>query len=1042
MSSLNENLRGREYWRSLEHLASGRDLTERFEQEFPGYDPEEISSMSRRSFFKIMGAAMALAGLTLSGCRRWPEQEIRPHASQPEGFKPGVPVHYATIFELGGVATGLLVKTYDGRPIKVEGNTLHPYSRGATTPYAQASVLDVYDPDRSRALLERAEGKSNVRSWDEFAGFAHPHFAQLRKAGGKGLVVLSEPASGPTFARLKEEFSKAYPEASWLTYSAVHNDNALAGSKLAFDAALRPHMALDKAKIIACFEADILGSHPTQLKNARDWAVGRRSADKGVMNRLYAAESNFSITGAAADHRLPSTPSRVAAVLHALASKLGVVSSTEAGLSEAETKFVDSLAKDLQASRGASVVVAGASLSPEHHALVHAINDKLNNHGTTITFSAEPLDHSSAEAIASLQKKLGAGEVSTLVILGNNPAFDAAFRLPDAGKTTVIHLAEYVDETSLQSTWHLPRAHYMETWGDGRAWDGTISVQQPLILPLFDGKSPIELLAILLDRPVVAGLDLVRETFAGIITKGSFETAWRQILHDGLLAGSVYETVSVEAAKLPSLPASAAVPADGLEVVFITDYSLYDGRYANNGWLQEMPDPVTKLTWDNALLMGKAQADKLGIKHGDMVTLTHQDGKTTLNVAVYLQPGIAPGTAVLPLGYGRSTSGHIGTQVGFDAAYLRGTSWPMGLPWSVSVTLKPTGQKYDLVTTQEHYLIDAIGVYGRTERVGEKGQSGSLIREASLEEYLKDRKVFHRNEEGGLTLQLFEAPNAFNDPHAWGMAIDINSCIGCNACVIACQSENNIPTVGKDQVKVNREMHWIRIDRYYKGDMESPDAVYTPLTCVHCENAPCEQVCPVAATVHDTEGLNTMVYNRCIGTRYCSNNCPYKVRRFNYFDFHAKDPRGSALPWLDFPDTQQNALIDKIKQMVYNPDVTVRMRGVMEKCTYCTQRIQAAKISAKIQFTNGERENDVLKDGEVVTACMASCPTEAIVFGNLNDPNSRLVKLRKSHRNYAMLEELNIKPRTQFLAKVRNPSSGHAAADEKPHEAAHAETPA
>ncbi len=1038
MPTLDPQLRGREYWLGLEHLANTPEFAARFDDEFSGYNPEAMrDGVSRRSFLKFMGAAMGLAGLTASGCRRWPEEQIRPFAHQPDGFKPGVAVHYATMAELGGVATGLLVKSYDGRPIKVEGNPLHPASGGATEPWQQASVLDIYDPQRSRVALEKVSGQTRQRSWDDFAVYLRSRLDELRGKQGQGLAILAEAMSGPTAVRLREAFRKAYPKATWTTWEPIHRDAELEGSRLAFGKPLRPVYHLDKAQVIVSFEDDLLGQHPNRLSYARDWARGRKSADQGRMNRLYVIEGNLSTTGSVADHRIALRPSQQALLLQQLAAELGVRSAGNktAQLRENQREAFSALVKDLQTHQGTALVTVGLTLPAEYHALAHAINQKLGAIGQTITLNNESETQGQVAALRRLTRAMDQGQVDTLIVLGGNPVFDAPANLNFAtGYEKVahtIHLSHEVNETSAASLWHLPRAHALECWGDGRSWDGTLVVQQPLILPLFEGRSVIEVLAMVLGQPTWAGMELVRETWRGIVSSGPAvaEQNWRKVLHDGTVRGSAWKSPRMTDAKVPEkLPEIAVGGDDQFEAIFVADASVYDGRFASNGWLQEMPDPLSKLTWDNCAYISKADADRLGIKHGMMLQLDLPDqGRSSnllpMEVAAFIQPGIAPGTIVLPLGYGRKVCGSIGQNVGFDTYAIRAD----GAYLQSRMRITRLGKSYELVTTQEHHLIDGIGVYGRDKRAGKPGKSGYLIREASLEDYKADQKVFHRDVHGVVHLQLFDPPHQFNDPHAWGMAIDMNACIGCNACVIACQAENNVPIVGKVEVSMNREMHWLRIDRYFKGDAEflqDVQTVYSPMTCVHCENAPCEQVCPVAATVHDTEGLNTMVYNRCIGTRYCSNNCPYKVRRFNYFDWHTRDPKlpgNDTPPFLNIPD-QQLGTIDQIKRMVFNPEVTVRMRGVMEKCTYCTQRIAEAKIQAKVQQAQGNRTTDLVQDGEVTTACQQSCPTQAIVFGNLNDPTSRVAQIHKQHRSYAMLEELNVKPRTKYLAKVRNPA--------------------
>jgi MoCo/4Fe-4S cofactor protein with predicted Tat translocation signal len=1030
VSSLNKQLHGREYWRSLQELAQAPEVQLSLEQEFPSYAPEELPGTSRRGFLKVMAASMALAGLTNAGCRRWPEQEVRPHSSQPEGTAPGVPQYYATVCETQGVATGLLAKSYDGRPIKIEGNAKHPFSLGAADARAQASVLDLYDPDRSRRPLltsrlagEGSTGKPSPRTWEQFTASTADRFAALRAAGGAGLAVLSRPTCGPTLLRLRREMLQLMPQARWHVYEPLHRDAEIAGAISAFGQPVRPQYHLEQAKVIACFDVDLLGLHPAHQRYARDWSTGRAGADRGQVNRVYAVESAFTLTGSIADHRLPVRPSRVGAVLGAIeAMLLDSAAGSGSDLDDAERAFAAGLAADLEAHHGRALVAVGSDQPAAVHATAHRLNAVLGNVGQTVSYTQEPLAESApAGCVRSLQelaRELAGGRVTTLLILDGNPVYDAPVDAGfDPAAAFSIHLASDYNETSARCRWHLPLAHYLECWGDGRAWDGTYSVQQPLIEPMFDGRSGIELMAMLLGKNPVHCRELVRQTAGELLPPGDFERAWEQLLDDGVLAGSAWPAVSLKAS--PEPPATIAgdashTSAGGFELRFIASHGVLDGRHANNGWLQELPDPLTRLTWDNAALLSKADADGLGISSGDLVVVRVESSGRELEIVAYVMPGAAAGTLVLPLGYGRTLAGNVGRGVGFNTYLIRGSAADVA-------SIRRTGRRYPLASTQEHHLIDAIGMWGRDKRVGQRHQSGTLIRESTAAAFAADPSVLTGH--GGHGSQpLFNPPSLFNDPHAWGMAIDMDRCIGCAACVVGCQAENNIPIVGKDQVARTRHMHWLRVDRYFKGEVENPDVVYAPLACVHCENAPCEQVCPVAATVHDSEGLNTMVYNRCIGTRYCSNNCPYKVRRFNYFDYQSADPRGRSAPWLGVPDEQQNEQIDAIKRMIFNPEVTVRMRGVMEKCTYCVQRVQAAKIHASVEHAQGKRGTNLVSDGEVTAACQDACPTQAIMFGDLNDPNSNVSRLHNSPRAYAMLEELNLKPRTHYLAKLRNPS--------------------
>lgn len=1027
MPQVKQNMTGQAYWRSLEEYADSPQFRELLGYAGTAVDEQQSAGdLSRRRFLQLMGASMSLAGLTLAGCRRWPEEQLAPYASRPEGHTPGMPTYYATMVERGGAALGILAESYDGRPIKLEGNPKHPCSKGATDPWTQASILTLYDPDRSRSVLE-GKGDSRKRAaWANFQSFADQHFADLAGSKSASLAVLAQPSDSPSLAAQKAAFLKKFPQAKWYEWEPINRDNSLAGSRLAFGQTLRPQYQLDKAEVIACFDADPLFAHPASLKHARDWARGRKP-EQGKMSRLYVAEPTFTTTGSVADERLPARASAIPSLLQAVAVRLGVIGG-EAGSLNGSTQWVESLVSDLQASAGKSLIIVGEGQAPEVHALAWAINDKLAALGKTVTLTQEPnqRDQTQAEQLAELVQRISANKVTSLVILGGNPAYDAPADLDFAAALdrvpNSIHLGLYANETSQLCNWHLPQAHELESWGDGRAWDGTVSVRQPLILPLYDGKSDLELLA-LLQGNKAAGLDIVRSTITPLLS-GDHEKAWRQVLHTGILAGS-YKTANAAAKPAQAI---ASEKAGEYEVVFQLDASMYDGRWANNGWLQELPSQITKLTWDNAALMAVADFRKLGLKIGDVVKVT-ANGKELALPAIAV-PGQVAGSIVVHLGYGRTSAGHVGNGVGKNTYQLRTTA---GMHVA-SATLAATGEHELLAVTAEHDLIDPVGEAAVRERAGAKHKSGTLIKEATLAAYLANPSVVHEGSHGsGIALQLFDpplespakrpgGPTAFNDPHAWGMAIDMSSCIGCNACVVACQAENNIPVVGKEEVARSRELHWIRIDRYFKGDPEqNPSVVHQPVMCVHCENAPCEQVCPVNASVHDSEGLNLQVYNRCIGTRYCSNNCPYKVRRFNFFDYHAKDPRGAAKPWLNIPDMQQQSEIDLIKRMVFNPDVTVRMRGVMEKCTYCVQRIKAATITAKNEFARGERTKPTINDGEVVTACQQSCPTEAIVFGDLNDPNSRVTKMQQSNRTYKLLNELNTRPRGQHLAKISNP---------------------
>jgi molybdopterin-containing oxidoreductase family iron-sulfur binding subunit len=1040
------------YWRSLAELADDRVAQELAGEEFVGADPEDPNSPSRRNFLKIMGASVALAGLTMQGCRRWPVEKLAPYSSQPRGRIPGNPEFYASAWELAGVASGLLVTSYDGRPIKVEGNPSHPYSRtdrdpktgeyrsGSADPFAQASVLELYDhPDRSQNVLLRrtATGPQEISDWAAFASAMRDHLAEL-KGSGEGLAVLSEATAGPTLLAMKAQFIEQFPKAKWFEYEPISHDSLVEGVKLATGTPARPVLHFEKASSVLLIDADVIGTHPAHTRYACDWADRRRQATSDpkhvAMSRVFIAESTFSLTGSVADVRVGAKPDRMLAILAGVAAKLGVANAPAVELEPELQAFVNSAAADLKRAGADAMVACGPTVSPAGHALAFAINGQLGANGSTVTYVTDPvLDRMSHEgAIRDLSGKMFAGEVETLLILGGNPAFDAPFDMEFAKNLAKVplsvHLSLYNNETSQACTWHVPRAHYLESWSDARAWDGSATIMQPLIEALFGGKTPAELLAMLLEDKDQAGEELVRRTW--MATGGPLEAvgtnslmAYRLAMEVGVLDGSAWKTVT------PVLNTTSfghvEKPSDGLFIRFSPDARVFDGRFANNGWLQETPDNITKLVWDNAALFNKADADKLGIDIGDLVEIQLPSAATTgmaiapLKIAASIQPGQPAGVIGLTLGYGRTAAGHIGNGPGFNTFVVRPSKSP---GYVAGVQVSKTGDTYNLVVTQLHHIVatTGVGILAEDERIGEKKyESGKIIHEGTFAEFKENPGSVHGSPARPWKLELFEAPLKFDDPHAWGMSVDMSACIGCNACAVACQAENNIPIVGKFQSDKHREMNWIRIDRYFKGDevYENPEVVYQPMMCQQCENAPCEQVCPVGATQHDSEGLNVMIYNRCIGTRYCSNNCPYKVRRFNYLDFHSQDPMETIpVPYLNIPDQQQLEEVDPIKRMVYNPEVTVRMRGVMEKCTFCIQRIHRATIAKRAM---GE---DIV-DGEIVTACQQACPTQAIIFGNLNDMGARVTRLQKDVRSYSVLQEsVNTRPRTRYMAKVSNPA--------------------
>jgi MoCo/4Fe-4S cofactor protein with predicted Tat translocation signal len=999
------------YWRSLSELENTPEFSAFLKREFPGIKSEELNEHSRRRFLQLMGASIALASAT--GC--WKEDKVVPAATGDSSIVPGVPKHFATAMEIGGVAQGLVVTSFDGRPVKIEGNPAHPESLGATDAFAQAATLELYDPDRSiQPLKKTAQGLLPAPAV-EFTAFAKQHFAGLKGTEGIGLCVLHDATTSESFAAAKAQFMAAYPKAEFTEYEPVSYDNERAGAVLAFGEPLRAVYKLKDAKVLLALDSDFLAQHPSSLRLAREYSAGRRPND-GNMSRLYAVESIFSATGAAADHRLAIPSSQVGAFASALAIELRGKTTQPATLtslvpsgewSDEAKKFLGALAKDLAANIGTSVVVAGPRQPAEVHALAFALNSVLGNIGKTVTFVKDPAPTRPAygAAIATLASKIEKGEVNTLVILGGNPVYDAPADLKFGDKlakvATVIQHSLYFNETTQSATWHLPRAHFLESWGDARAWDGTLSVVQPLILPLYGALSSPELLCELAGAGK-KGYELTRTALKGLF-KADFESGWRKTVHDGVAVGTAYPEVT-PALKLAELKLPAPTVEKGeLEIVFPVDSKVYDGRFANNGWLQELPDYMTKLTWDNALLVAPVTAQRLGVLTKDQVTVSY--GGNTVDAVVYTMPGQARDSISLTLGYGRSVAGHVGgftekriDSPGFNAYKLRSSA---NLAFGTGVTVTKTGKTFELAVTQDHWAIDQAGKDAIADRLGE------LVREFSAEEYahLKDHENFARHVVHHPPLEQLFAEVDYTENNRWGIAIDLNVCTGCTSCIVACQSENNIPIVGKDQVIRGREMHWLRLDRYFKGDYEgTPEVVHQPVMCQQCENAPCEQVCPVAATMHSHEGLNEMVYNRCIGTRYCSNNCPYKVRRFNFFDWNKpvrQDP-------------------NDVRKMVFNPEVTVRMRGVMEKCTFCVQRIQNVKIKHR---NAGERDGKrvFIKDGEIKSACQQACPADAIVFGDLNDPESRVAKMHAESRGYEMLAELNVRPRVTYLAKIRNP---------------------
>ncbi|HVM91749.1 MAG TPA: TAT-variant-translocated molybdopterin oxidoreductase [Terriglobales bacterium] len=976
--------KGLEYWRSLEELAGSPEFREMMHREFPKGASEWLDTVSRRGFLQLMGASLAMAGMT--GCTKMPVEEIVPYVRQPEQLIPGRPQFYATAFTLSGYANPLLVESHLGRPTKIEGNTLHPASLGGTDVFAQASVLGLYDPDRAQSVTHLGD----VESWASFVAALNGPLTIQKALQGAGVRILTPTISSPTFKDQMQAFLAAYPQAKWHVYEPVNRDNVLEGAKLAFGQPVETRYDFSKADVLVSLDADFLyAGFPGNTRYIRDFA-SRRNPDSGNMSRLYVVESTPSSTGLKADHRLPVRASEVLDV----ARVIGERRQGQNGPIHSASDFAVAVFQELVNHRGAGLVIAGDHQPPEVHALAHRLNSDLGNVGKTVFYSdpvnANPVNQT--ESIKDLVADMNAGKVDLLIILGGNPVYDAPadLKFADALKSSKVamrvYLGLYQNETAQLCHWNVNEAHYLESWSDSRAYDGTVSIVQPLISPLYSGKSAHELMAVLTGASEGNGYDIVRNYWLKQHSGGDFEAWWRKSLNDGFIEDSAFapKSVTAKAATPSGGPASNSDP-NSLEVNFRRDPSIYDGQFANNGWLQELPKPLSKLTWDNAVQVGPKMAARKGLKSMDVVTIELNGQKVT--GPVWIQAGHPDHSITVNLGYGRRAAGRAGTGAGFDAYPLRTTS---ALWVATGAKLTKTGDTYQLASTQGYQTMDT-----------DDGVTRPVVREATLEEYKKEPK-FAKEDEPPTELTLYPPFDYKKSPDAWGMAIDLNACVGCNNCIVACQSENNIAVVGKEQTTRGRHMHWLRVDAYYQGDRDDPTAYFQPVPCMQCENAPCELVCPVGATVHSTEGLNDMVYNRCIGTRYCSNNCPYKVRRFNF---------------LLFQDWETPQL-----KIMRNPDVTVRSRGVMEKCTYCIQRISEHRIDTETAAVREGKDFKGIPDGTLQTACQQSCPANAIVFGNINDPNSRVSKLKALDRNYGLLADLNTRPRTTYLAEIRNPN--------------------
>ncbi|MEN3336671.1 MAG: hypothetical protein V7647_347 [Acidobacteriota bacterium] len=1040
------------YWRSLGELADTPQFREYLHREFPEQASEWNDPKGRREFLKLMSASLALAGV--GACTKQPPEQIVPYVKQPEDLVPGRPLFFASAIPFSGVAQPVLVESHMGRPTKIEGNPEHPASLGATDAITQAAILDLYDPDRAKTVNHRGE----VAAWGGFLAEMQSILSRRKGQQGNGIRFLTGPITSPALAELMATILAENPRARWHQYDPVASPAPRSGGP---QAASDPVYHFDKAAIVVSLDADFLCG-PGSVRYQKDFAAARRvTEDRKDMNRLYMVESTPSLTGSKADHRLSMRAADVEAFARQLAGSVGAGSGGATSQPNGGTpppggpdvsKWLGAVAKDLQAHRGTSVVVAGHYQPAAVHALAQAMNQALGNVGTTVVYGAS-IDASAGRAgsLNDLVSAMDAGQVELLVISGVNAVYSApvdlkfAERLAKVG--TVVYHGMYLDETAYLAHWAVADTHALETWGDARAHDGTVSIVQPLIAPLYEGRSVYELLGAFTSQPDRRGYQIVKDYWTRAFAGGAgwsvragaggpfkdADTFWRRALHDGFIAGTALAdggpatpfapapkgpaaaataagaaaapgvqpapantpavpnppaaaaapaqgaTAAAPAQPAPSAPTTAAAAGGGLEIIFRPDPTVWDGRFANNGWLQELPKPLTKVTWDPTAWISPQLAKDRGLSDGDLIDLKYRG--QTMRLPVFRVPGHPAQSVTVFLGYGRRMSGRVGTAAkdaeAFNANLLRTSD----APWfGDGLEISKTGARYLLATTQEHHMME-----GREP-----------VRVATLEQYKANPRIIEeQGEKPPKTLTLY--PDHVYDGNKWGMAIDLTTCTGCSACTIACVAENNIPVVGKDQVAAGREMHWIRVDHYFAGnDFDTAvEAYHQPVPCMQCENAPCELVCPVAATAHSSEGLNDMVYNRCVGTRYCSNNCPYKVRRFNF------------LLYQDWTTTSLEPM--------RNPDVTVRSRGVMEKCTYCVQRINQGRIDAK-------REDRAIRDGEVVTACQAVCPSDAIVFGNLNDPESQVAKIKKQERNYGLLDDLNTRPRTTYLAALRNPN--------------------
>ena len=969
---------------------------------FPDNAEDILNDPPRRRFLKTMAASLCLSGFT--SCGQPPEgDKIISNPNQPHSAFSGLKKQFITAMELGGSANGLMVDIYNGRPIKIEGAPDHPSSLGAASLIAQASLLDLYDPHRDYKPIQKIDGQNIERSWEETQAFIKKHFSKLKERQGEGFYILSETTSSLIVKDMRQRLNKAFPEVKWFEYESVSQDNQRDGARLSFSTPVRSYAHLDKAHVILALDSDAFDSNPDALRLSQGFSQGRNAGSES-MNRIYAVEPRMTSIGAIADHRLPLAACHIQHFLLALIAELfykqnvkpnmfflNLVEPVKRFLNHPfDKKWLSALAADIAKNPGKSAVITGAAQPPIVHTLTDVINGIMKNDKTvTYSLDLEPERPSYTESISELSGDIESGKVDTLVILGGNPAYDAPVDL-DFGALlekipTSIHLSLYRNETSILSKWFLPRSHYLEAWDALRAYDGTYTMAQPLIEPLFNGKSASQLLAYIIEDEITSDRDIFRRALNKIFNFGSFEANLTKWLHDGIIPNTRYDLFGPWFNNLEIQLAIEKIPDEmpqlhenNLEIIFYPDSKIHDGRFANNSWLQELPDSLSIISWDNTALISLQTAQKLNIQTGDIIILEYK-GRSLITPAC-IMPGQANNSIALAMGYGHTAPGLLSNGVGFNANVLRTKD---ALNFDAGLSIKKTGRKYLFAVSQDHFT------FGTEDQNKQNTQSFKPIRGTVLEKYLSDPTIFGKND---------QAEKQFNPKTTncqWGMVIDLNSCIGCNACIVACQAENNIPAVGREEIIQNHQMHWLRINRYFYGDIQSPGVIYQPVACVHCQEAPCEETCPTHAVTHNAEGVTQVVYNKCEGKQECSRKCPYHVLHFNHRDNHAE--------------------IKNVEKMLFNPEVTVRSKGIMEKCTYCIQRIEQAKIDAR---NIGQK----IEDGAIVPACAQTCPTNAIVFGDINNPDSQVSKLRQNNRAYTLLDELKTKPRTQYLAHLRNPN--------------------